>query len=405
MTTKPLRTLSLLPKTAHRLDRLPPYGFAVLGQRIIEMSAEGKDVIRLDIGSPDMPPPPAVIEALKRSASNPKHHTYGSYRGLPAFRRAIAAYYQRRYGVDLDPEREVLPLIGSKEGIVNLALAYIDRGDVAITPDIYYPAYHMGALLAGGDVIEMRLDPANGYKPDLDTLRRNPELPRAKLLWVNYPNNPTGATMEVHEYAQLAAFCREHRILLCSDNPYAEVVFDGYRAPSALQADGARDCAVEFMSLSKMYNMAGWRIGAMVGNVEAVEALLIVKSNIDSAHFRPVYDGAVVALNETPDSWIEARNAIYQARRDKILATCPLIGLEAFKTSASLYVWARVKDAQFGGDDREWTTQALENAWVSITPGQMFGPAGKGYVRISLGTEDARLHEALERLRTWYRTR
>lgn len=387
-----------LPKTAARLERMPPYGFELINRRIAQLSAEGIDVIRLDMGSPDMPPPPPVIERLQRSAANPTYHSYGSYRGLPAFREAVANYYARRFGVQLDPDKEILPLIGSKEGIVNLALAFLDRGDAAIAPDLNYPAYTMGALMAGGAVILMHLDPARNYAPDLDALRQQPDLRRAKLLWVNYPNNPTGATCDLSLYEELIAFCREHGLLLCSDNPYAEVVYDGYRAPSALQVEGALECTVEFMSLSKLYNMAGWRLGACLARREVIEALLTIKSNVDSGHFRPIYEAGALALNETPQSWIDARNAVYQARRDALLAACPSIGLSAFKTSGSLYVWAKVQD----GDDAAYVGAALERAQVSLTPGSMYGPVGKGYVRLSLGVADERLSEAIARLQAWY---
>jgi len=401
MTTTTPQTVSLVPPVADRLVRLPPYGFAVIGERIAEMTRAGKDVIRLDIGSPDMAPPQHVINALEKSAENPKNHSYGSYRGLSEFRKAVAGYYQRRFGVTLDSYGEILPLIGSKEGIVNLTLAYIDHGDVVIAPDLNYPAYTMGTLMAGGSIILMPLDPNNHYRPNLKAIVNHPDFPRAKILWVNYPNNPTGAVADLALYEELVAFCREHHILLCSDNPYAEVVFDGYRAPSVLQVPGAMDCAVEFMSLSKMYNMAGWRLGACVGNHDAIEALLVVKSNIDSGHFRPVYDAGIAALNETPQRWIDERNAIYQARRDRILAVCPEIGLEAYKTPGSLYVWARVQD----GDDHGYMDSLLDKAFVSVTPGTMYGPAGAGYIRLSLGVEDDRLDEALKRMRSWYRTR
>ncbi len=377
---------------------MPPYGFELINRRIAQLSAEGVDVIRLDMGSPDMPPPPPVIERLQRSAANPTYHSYGSYRGLPAFREAVANYYARRFGVLLDPDKEILPLIGSKEGIVNLALAFLDRGDAAIAPDLNYPAYTMGTLMAGGDVILMHLDPARNYAPDLNALRDHPDLRRAKLLWVNYPNNPTGATCDLSLYEELIAFCRQHGLLLCSDNPYAEVVYDGYRAPSALQVEGALECTVEFMSLSKLYNMAGWRLGACLARREVIEALLTIKSNMDSGHFRPIYEAGALALNETPQSWIDARNAVYQARRDALLAACPSIGLSAFKTSGSLYVWARVQD----GDDTAYVGAALERARVSLTPGSMYGLAGKGYVRLSVGVADERLGEAIARLQTWY---
>lgn len=388
-----------LPKHAYRLDRLPPYGFAIIGQRILDMKAAGKDVIRLDIGSPDMPPPGHVLEVLKASVSDPAHHGYGSYRGDPAFRKAVADYYQRRFGVTLDPNDEVLPLIGSKEGLINLALAFIDQGDAAIVPSISYPAYSMGTLMAGGYTIELPLDPAHGYRPDYAAI--TDDLSRAKLLWLNYPNNPTSAVADLPLYEEAVAFCRAHHLLLCSDNPYAEVVFDGYISPSALQVAGAKDCTVEFMSLSKMYNMAGWRLGACVGNAEALEELLIIKSNIDSGHFRAVYDAGAAALNHTPDAWLKARNAHYQARRDRIWAMLAEIGLEAFKSSGSLYIWARTLD----GNDQWYCERALEDALVALTPGEMYGKAAHGYVRFSLGVEDKRLDEALDRLRTWYRSR
>ena len=297
-------------------------------------------------------------------------------------------------------DREVLPLIGSKEGLVNLTLAFIDRGDAVIAPDVNYPAYSLGASMAGGDVIRLRLDPERGYKPDLDALRADPDLPRAKLLWVNYPNNPTGATVELDTYQELVAFCREHRLLLCSDNPYSEIVFDGYRAPSALQADPEKAVSVEFMSLSKTYNMAGWRLGACVGNRRAIDALLTVKSNIDSGHFRAIYDAGCAALDETPQGWIDARNAIYAARRDRIVAACAQIGLEPRPAKGSLYIWARVLG--FGGDEQTWTARALQEAHVSITPGQLFGEAGAGFVRISVTVADERLDDALRRLERWY---
>ncbi|MFN8420796.1 MAG: aminotransferase class I/II-fold pyridoxal phosphate-dependent enzyme [Anaerolineae bacterium] len=286
------------PKKSARLENLPPYGFAIIGKQIADLKAAGKDVIRLDIGSPDMPPPDHVIETMTRSIHNPNNHSYGSYTGDPAFRKAIAGYYQRRFGVELDPNTEVLPLIGSKEGIVNMALAYLDRGDASLVPDVNYPAYSMGTIMAGGEIIELPLDPDDNYRPRFDLIKG--DLSKAELLWVNYPNNPTAATADLALYEEMIDFCREHGVLLCSDNPYAEVVYDGYRAPSALQVAGAKDYAVEFMSLSKTYNMAGWRLGACVGNREAIANLLVVKSNIDSGHFKAVYDAGSAASTVRP---------------------------------------------------------------------------------------------------------
>lgn len=392
--------MNALPAPAARLARFGMNPFAAIGQRITELAALGKDIIRVDMGSPDLPPPEPVIEMLARSAQDPTHHGYAPYRGEPAFRKAVAAYYARRFGATLDPLTEVLPLIGSKEGIVNLAEAYLDRGDAALIPDIAYPSYAAGTLMVGAEPIFFPIRHANGYLPDFNELARLPDLARAKLLWINYPNNPTGAVTDLAFYERAVAFAREHNLLLCSDNPYVDVCFDSYRAPSVMQVPGAKECSVEFMSLSKSHNMAGWRIAACVGNREALNHLLHIKSTLDSASFRPIYDAATVALDQTPQSWIDARNQRYQERRDRILAALPQIGLEAEPPRGSLYIWARITN---GMTDREYTTAALEKASVSITPGTTYGGEGIHYVRFSLGISETRLDEALDRLRAWHR--
>jgi len=389
----------LTPPAAERIRTLPPYPFAVLNQRVRALQQAGKDIIRLDIGSPDMPPPEAVTETLYASAQRPDRHGYAGYKGTAGFREAIAAYYQRRFGVTLDPETEVLPLLGSKEGIVNLALAYISPGDVVLTPAISYPAYAAGAHLAGGEAIFLPVSEKDGYLPDFTAIRPA-DAARAKLLWVNYPNNPTGSVADLDFYTQAVEFCRRNNLILASDNPYVDVTFDGYVAPSALQADGAKDCAVEFMSFSKTYNMAGWRLGAAVGNAEAIRNLLVVKSNVDSGHFHAVYDAGIVAL-QTPQAWIDERNGIYQRRRDRILAVLPEIGLKAYKPAGSLYVWARVED----GDGGAYAEAALEAASVVIAPGLIYGEAGRQYLRFSVGVPDDHLDEALERLKRWFASR
>jgi LL-diaminopimelate aminotransferase len=364
------------------------------------MTAEGHHVLRLDIGNPDLPPPDTVVDKLHQSAQDPTHHGYSGYRGIPEFRAAVARYYDRRFGIQLNPETEVLPLLGSKEGIVNLAMAYLDRGDIALVPDIAYPAYAMGARLANAEPAFYRMDPAHGYLPDLQSVPPA-TLTAAKLLWVNYPNNPTGATAETNDYADMVTFCREHDLLLASDNPYVEITYDGYTAGSALQAPDARSCTVEFMSLSKSYNMAGWRLGAAVGNADALKLLLQVKSNIDSGHFQPIYEAGIVALDDTTPEWLAQRNARYVSRRDRILNALPNIGLEATQTHASIYVWARVKE----GDSTRYTDEALRDAHISIAPGSAYGPGGHDYVRISLGIPDESLDEALQRLTNWYSKR
>lgn len=386
-----------MPTPAYRLSGLPPYAFAVRGQRIQEMLSAGVDVISLDIGSPDLPPPSEVVESLVDSARLPGHHGYSGYRGIPAFRQAVARYYQRRFGVVLDPEREVLPLIGSKEGIVNLGLAYLDKGDVALVPDVSYPPYSMGTYLAGAEVCWMPVTQESGYLPDVSSIPAEVAR-RSKILWVNYPHNPTGATAELSFYAEVVSFCREHDILLASDNPYVDVTYDGYQAPSVLQVPGAMDCAVEFMSFSKTYNMGGWRLGAAVGNSAVLKTLLQVKSNVDSGHFRAVYDAGVTAVETTSQQWIEERNRVYQRRRDYVLEILPEIGLRADKPKGSLYVWAQVVE----GDGSFYADQALSQAFVAVAPGEIYGPGGKQYVRLSVAVPDERLKQALDRLRHWY---
>ncbi len=381
-------------KPANRIINLPPYPFARLGKRIAEMKARGVDVIRLDIGSPDMPPPPPIINALCRSAHDPHHHGYGGYYGIPALRRAMAAYYRRRFGVTLDPDSEIVPLIGSKEGIVNISLAYLDPGDVALVPDPGYAPYSMGAYLAAGRVETFPLLAERNYLPDFAAIPAD-LADRAKLIWLDYPNNPTGATATLEFFAEAVAFAREHDLLICHDAPYCDLTYDGYVAPSILQVEGAREVAIEFNSLSKLYNMAGWRVGMAVGNRQAAEALARVKTNIDSGIFRAIQDAAIEALTGD-QTWLQERNAIYQERRDIILDGLAAVGIRARKPQASLYVWAPVPA---GYTSEAFTSRLLEEQGVSITPGTVFGAHGEGYVRISLGADTDRIREAMERLR------
>jgi LL-diaminopimelate aminotransferase len=349
------------------------------------------------MGSPDMPPPPNVIEQLSQSAAQPNKHGYSGYRGIGSFRQAVAGYYARRHGVVLDPETEVLPLLGSKEGVVNLALAYVDSGDVVLVPEIGYPAYEMGARLAGGEVVYAPMPRDDGYLIDFDQIAA-PDAERASLLWVNYPNNPTGALANTGFYNRAVDFCRKYDILLTSDNPYIEVTYDDRASSSVLQADGAKDYAVEFMSFSKTYNMAGWRLGAAVGSAEALKRLLHIKSNMDSGHFKPIYEAGITALNETPQNWIDERNQIYQQRRDYLLAALPEIGLQAICPGGAMYVWAEVLD----GDGEAYSQAARQEAHVSIAPGTAYGPAGKNFVRFSVSVPDERLDDAIDRLKRWY---
>jgi LL-diaminopimelate aminotransferase len=382
---------------ADRLQDIPPYPFAAVAAQVRELRSRGMDVIQLDIGSPDMPPPPHVIDALCDSAHNPTHHGYSGFAGTPELRKAFANYYQRRFGVSLDPEYEVLPLLGSKEGIVNIHLAMINPGDVVLVPDPGYIAYSRGAILAGGEPYMMPLIPENRFMPDLGSLPIE-IVQRARMMWINYPNNPTGALATLEEYTKIVRFCRDNDILLCSDNPYADVTFEGAYAPSILEVEGAKDVAVEFNSASKTFNMAGWRIGVCVGNQTMVQTLLRIKSNIDSGLFNVLQDAACVALTETDRGWIEHRNDIYRQRRDLVMSYLDKIGLAAESPQGSLYVWAAVVD----GNDVEYVRGALNDAYVSLSPGSFYGPSGSGYVRISLVVPEARMAEAMQRLERWY---
>ncbi len=370
------------------------YVFAAHGARLKKLAAEGLDIIRLDIGEPDAPPPAFIIDELDKQARDPKKHGYAGYGGTPELKQAIAAYYQRRFGVDLDVATETLPLLGSKEGLANIALAWLDPGDLALVPDPGYPTYQMGAKMAGADVYFTPLERRLGWLPDLEAIPAE-VAQRARLLWISYPNNPTGAVAPFSFYKEAVAFCRRHDILLCSDLPYADVTFDGYEAPSVLAVPGAKDVTLEFNSLSKSHHMAGWRVGMAVGNAVAVKALLQVKSNIDSGIFRPVQDAATVALN-CDDSWMVARNAEYKQRRDLILETIRSIGMTAETPKASLYVWALPPQ---GYGSIEFADKVLLETGVSFTPGDAYGPSGAGYIRISMGAEMKKIEEAMARLR------
>lgn len=383
-------------KVAQRVDSLPPYVFAKLGRRIAEMKSEGRDIIRLDIGSPDLPPPDFILDALNRSLQDPSRHGYGGYYGTPELRRAMGTYYERRFGVQLNPDSEVTPLIGSKEGIANVALAFVDPGQPVLVPDPGYPTYSLGTILAGGTAVPMPLLEQNGFLPDLDAVPRD-VAQSAKIMWLNYPNNPTGAVASLEFFERVVAFAHRHDLLVCHDNPYCDIVFDGYNAPSILQVPGAKNVALEFNSLSKTYNMAGWRVGMAVGSAVAVEALARTKTNIDSGIFLPIQDAAAVALT-ADQTWLAGRNGIYRERRDLILGTLKDLGIPAGESRASLYLWARVPKEY---SSAEFATKLLEDVGVSVTPGSAFGPHGEGFIRISLGMATDRIREAMQRLRCY----
>jgi len=384
-------------KTAARMETLPTYIFAVIGERIAALKQEGVDVIRLDIGSPDLPPAPQVIDALEREARRHDTHGYAGFYGDPDFRAAIADYYARRFDVTLDPQRDVLALIGSKEGIQHLPTAFLDSGSVALVPDPGYPTYKNPARLVGAKLYRMPLLRENGFIPDLDAIP-DEVLEKARVLWLNYPHNPTSAVAGLDFLEEAVAFARQHDLLLAYDNPYAEVTWSGEQPPSVLQVPGAKAVAVEFNSLSKMANMAGWRVGMVVGNEEAVAALARVKSNSDTGIFRPVQRAAAVAL-DLPDAWHDERNAVYQGRRSVVTLALDRMNLCYAPYQATLYVWAELPP-NFSSS-LEFTRRLLDDTGVSVAPGSAFGPGGEGYVRISLVQPAEQLEEAMERWERW----
>ena len=327
---------------ADRLGKIPEYPFARWGERVNAARARGIDVIRLDIGNPDLPPPNAVIEALCSSAWQPEHHGYPGYRGIPALREEITSYYTRRFGVNLDPKDEVVPLLGSKEGIVHLALGVLDAGDLVLVPDPGYPSYTMGAVLAGAEVYKFPLHPERGFLPDFNAIPVE-VADAARMMWLNYPNNPTSATADLGIFEQAVAFAHSHDLLLCHDAPYCDVVYDGHTPPSLLQIPGAKEVAVEFNSLSKTYNMAGWRVGMAVGNPDALASLYRVKSNVDSGQFRPVQEAAARAL-AIPGEWIEVRNRTYKERMWTAISGLASLGLPVTPPQATLYIWTRIPE-------------------------------------------------------------
>jgi len=381
-------------KTSARLDRLPPYLFAELERKIREKKAAGVDVISLGIGDPDMPTPSFVVDELSSAAREPGTHQYPSNRGRDELRGAFARFYDRRFGVTLDPETEVIPALGAKECIFNLNLAFLDPGTVALAADPGYPVYTGGPLLAGAEPELMPLLPERGFAPDLDAIPAEVRA-RARLMYLNYPNNPTGAVAPEGLFQHAVDFAREHDILVVHDASYTETTFDGYVAPSFLETPGARDVGVEVLSLSKGYNMTGWRTAAVVGNAEAVAAYWKLKTNIDSGMFEPVQLAAAAAL-DSGDEEPKRMSAIYERRRDLVVGALREIGVNVAAPKATIYVWAPVPG---GHTSASYCELVLEECGVVVSPGSSYGPNGEGFFRISLTVEDARLREAVERMR------
>jgi LL-diaminopimelate aminotransferase len=375
-------------RPAKRIEALPPYLFASIDKKKSEAIKRGIDIVDFGIGDPDLPTPDHIIEAASKAMRDPANHRYPSYYGMTEFRTAVADYYQRRFGVTLDPDTQVLALIGSKEGIAHLATAFVDPGDKVIIPDPGYPVYETSTLLSGGEVVRLPLSKEKDFLPEFSDLRAG------RVLWLNYPNNPTAAVCELDLFQKAVEFCRENDILLAHDAAYAEITFDGFEAPSLLQAPGALDVGIEFGSLSKTFNMTGWRVGWAVGAAEAIEALGRVKTNIDSGVFNALQVAAITALEGPRDPLLETLER-YRARRDKLVDAFNSIGWKAESPKGSIYLWVPTPDGQTSVDFTEFL---LEQAGIVVAPGSGYGPNGEGYVRFSLTVDDERIDVGADRI-------
>jgi len=383
---------------AKRLNRLPPYLFVEINQRIAELKARGVDIISFAIGDPDLPTPSHIIEHMCQTARDPANHRYPETAGLPKLRQAIAEWYERRFGVTLNPAKEILPLIGSKEGIGHIALCFIEPGGLALVPDPGYPPFSMGTILAGGEPYFMPLKEENDFLPDFEAIPGE-VADRAKLMWLNYPNNPTGAIAGLDFFEKAVHFAQQHDLAICHDAPYTEVAFDGYKPPSFMQVPEAKKIGVEFHSLSKTYHMTGWRIGMVVGNAGMVDALFRVKSNLDSGIPQAIQYAAVEALRGSQEH-IAEHNAILQRRRDKLLKVLNEIGLKARIPKATFYIWAKIPQ---GYTSMNFAKKLLDEAGIAVTPGTGYGKEGEGYIRLSLTISDDRLEQGINHLLAWHR--
>ncbi len=383
-------------KFSRRLDKLSPYPFVEISRIIAEKRAAGADVVTFGIGDPDIPTPAPIIDRLLRASQDPPNHRYPETDGLPELRRAIASWYEKRFSVQLDPDTEVLPLIGAKEGIGHVALCCLDPGDLALVPDPAYPVYGVGTMFAGAESHIMPLYEKNGWLPELDAIPDGVAR-SAKVMWLNYPNNPTSAVATAEDLAGVTAFCREHDIALLHDAAYSEVGYQGYRAASSMQVEGAKDVGIEFHSLSKTYNMTGWRIGMAVGNADMIKALFQIKANLDSGIPQAVQEMAMEALTG-PQDCVDDNVAIYQRRRDRVVTALSSMGLEVAVPQASLYVWAPVPE---GYTSAEFAARLLEDIDIVVTPGSSYGKYGEGYIRLSLTTPDEQVEKGCRRLESW----
>jgi LL-diaminopimelate aminotransferase len=380
---------------SERVKEIPPYLFAEINKKIDQAKQSGVDVISLGIGDPDMPTPKQVIDRLQLAANDPKNHQYPDYAGLPEFREAVAGWYKRRHNVALDPKKEILALIGAKEGSLHLSLAFLNPGDYVLVPAPAYTTYKTSTILANGKVHEMPLLEENNFLPKLEDIPKE-IVEKAKIIYINYPNNPTASVADEKFYKKVIDFAKENNIIVCSDNPYSEIGFDGYKPLSFLEIPGAKEVGIELNSLSKSYNMTGWRIGMAVGNEYIIEGMSNVKNNVDSGVFNAVQYAAIEALTKLPDSHIDKLNSIYQKRRDLAHKALTSVGIKVSESKATIYMWCKVPE---GYDSASFATLLLEKAGVVVTPGSAYGKQGEGYFRISLTVPDERFKEAVSRIK------
>jgi len=379
-----------------RLSKIPPYLFVEISKKIAAKKAAGEEVISFGIGDPDMPTPDFVIDALCQAARKPENHKYPETDGTKQSRQAIAGWYKKRFDVDLEEQSQVLPLIGSKEGIAHVALCFIDQGDIALVPDPGYPVYSMGTILAGGTPYYIPLKEENGFLPDLEAIPAD-IAKKAKVMWLNYPNNPTGAVADLKFFQKAVDFAKKYDVVLFNDAPYTEIAFDGYKPASLLQIDDAKDIAVEFHSVSKTYNMCGWRFGFAVGNTGIIKALGTIKSNMDSGVPGAIQEMAASALEGSQD-YLEELRGLYQRRRDKMCRVLKDLGFKINEPKASLYIWAKVPD---GYTSAEAAADILEQTGIVVTPGSGYGPSGEGYIRLSMTVPEEQLDKGLVKLAQW----
>lgn len=380
---------------AKRLEKIPPYLFAEIDRKRDEMVAKGVDIINMGVGDPDRPTPDHIVQAMHSAIDDPNSHNYPPYQGTKDFRCSAVQWMERRFGVTgLNPNTEVVSSIGSKEAIHNTFLAFVEPGDYTLIPDPGYPVYRTSTIFAGGEFHTMPLRLENNFLPDLDLIPQ--EIARkAKLLWINYPNNPTGALATLEFFEKLVAYCQQYDILLCHDHAYSEMAYDGYKPPSILQVPGAKDVAIEFHSLSKSYNMTGWRVGFVVGCAQGIKGLGQVKTNVDSGVFKAIQQAAIAAYSTT-EADLQALMSVYQKRRDIIVKGLQSLGFPIEPPLATLYIWVPVPQ---GDTSTEFVTRLLDKCGIIVPPGNGYGEAGEGFFRIALTVPDERMHEAIQRMK------